>query len=44
MSAAAPVSVVTGAFSYTGSHIAARLLADGERVRTLSRRPAPRTG
>ena len=40
MSAAAPVSVVTGAFSYTGSHIAARLLADGERVRTLSRRPA----
>lgn len=39
MSAAAPVSVVTGAFSYAGSHIAARLLADGERVRTLSRRP-----
>ena len=23
------LSVVTGAFSYTGSHIAARLLADG---------------
>jgi uncharacterized protein YbjT (DUF2867 family) len=41
LSAAAPVSVVTGAFSYTGSHIAARLLADGERVRTLSRRPDP---
>jgi uncharacterized protein YbjT (DUF2867 family) len=41
VSAAAPVSVVTGAFSYTGSHIAARLLADGERVRTLSRRPDP---
>ena len=35
------LSVVTGAFSYTGSHIAARLLADGERVRTLSRRPDP---
>jgi uncharacterized protein YbjT (DUF2867 family) len=33
--------VVTGAFSYTGRYIAERLLADGERVRTLSRRPAP---
>ena len=41
MSAGAPVSVVTGAFSYTGSDIAARLLADGERVRTLSRAPDP---
>jgi uncharacterized protein YbjT (DUF2867 family) len=41
VSAAAPVSAVTGAFSFTGSHIAARLLADGERVRTLSRRPDP---
>jgi NAD(P)-dependent dehydrogenase (short-subunit alcohol dehydrogenase family) len=35
------LSVVTGAFSYTGSHIAARLLDDGERERTLSRRPDP---
>ena len=34
-------SVVTGAFSYTGSFIAARLLARGESVRTLSRTPAP---
>src|SRR4051794_11869336 len=29
--------VVTGAFSYTGRAIAARLLADGREVRTLSR-------
>jgi NADH dehydrogenase len=35
------VSVVTGAFSFTRSPNAARLLADGERVRTLSRRPDP---
>jgi NADH dehydrogenase len=35
------LSVVTGAFSYTGSHIATQLLAGGERVRTLSRRPEP---
>jgi len=36
--------VVTGAFGYTGRHIAARLLAKGKRVRTLirhSRRPNP---
>jgi uncharacterized protein YbjT (DUF2867 family) len=33
--------IVTGAFSYTGRYIAERLLADGERVRTLSRRRAP---
>jgi uncharacterized protein YbjT (DUF2867 family) len=36
------VDVVTGAFSYTGRHIARRLLADGRRVRTLTnhtRRP-----
>lgn len=36
--------VVTGAFGYTGRHIAARLLAEGKRVRTLvrrSRRPNP---
>jgi NADH dehydrogenase len=31
--------VVTGAFSYTGRFIAARLLADGREVRTLSRHP-----
>jgi NADH dehydrogenase len=35
------VSVVTGAFSYTGRAIATELLARGERVRTLSRRDAP---
>lgn len=32
------LDVVTGAFSYTGRHIARRLLADGRRVRTLTRR------
>jgi uncharacterized protein YbjT (DUF2867 family) len=37
----AETSVVTGAFSYTGSFIAARLLARGDAVRTLSRTPAP---
>jgi uncharacterized protein YbjT (DUF2867 family) len=37
----ADTSVVTGAFSYTGSFIAARLLARGDTVRTLSRTPAP---
>lgn len=35
------VHVVTGAFSYTGRYISERLLADGERVRTLSRRGPP---
>lgn len=38
------LSVVTGAFGYTGRYIAARLLARGERVRTLThhpRRPNP---
>jgi NADH dehydrogenase len=35
------VNAVTGVFSYTGSHIARRLLDDGERVRTLSRAPDP---
>lgn len=34
-------AVVTGAFSYTGRFIAARLLDEGFRVRTLSRTPAP---
>jgi uncharacterized protein YbjT (DUF2867 family) len=36
-----PLAVVTGAFSYTGAAIATRLLAGGERVRTLSRRDDP---
>ena len=31
------LDVVTGAFSYTGRHIARRLLLDGRRVRTLTR-------
>lgn len=33
------LDVVTGAFSYTGRHIAEALLARGRRVRTLTRRP-----
>jgi NADH dehydrogenase len=33
-----PLDLVTGAFGYTGSRIAERLLADGRRVVTLSRR------
>ena len=33
------MAVVTGAFSYTGSYIAQRLLRQGVRVRTLTRRP-----
>jgi len=33
------LSVVTGAFSYTGKYITQRLLSMGERVRTLSGRP-----
>jgi len=33
------VSVVTGAFSYTGSYIASRLLATGKRVRVLTGHP-----
>jgi uncharacterized protein YbjT (DUF2867 family) len=35
------LDVVTGAFSYTGSFIARRLLDDGVRVRTLTRRVDP---
>ena len=35
-----PVHVVTGAFSFTGAHVARVLLERGERVRTLSRRQA----
>jgi NADH dehydrogenase len=33
------VDVVTGAFSFTGRYVAARLLDDGREVRTLTRRP-----
>lgn len=33
------VNVVTGAFSYTGKYIAARLLAAGETVKTLTNHP-----
>lgn len=35
------LDVVTGAFSYTGRHIAELLLARGREVRTLTRRPEP---
>jgi uncharacterized protein YbjT (DUF2867 family) len=35
------LAVVTGAFSYTGSFVARRLLDDGVRVRTLTRRDDP---
>jgi uncharacterized protein YbjT (DUF2867 family) len=34
------LDVVTGAFSFTGRHIAEALLARGRRVRTLTRQPA----
>ena len=37
----APLDVVTGAFSYTGSYIAEELLARGRAVRTLTRHPQP---
>lgn len=37
----AELDVVTGAFSYTGRHIAEELLARGRRVRTLTRHPDP---
>lgn len=37
----ATVDVVTGAFSYTGSFIARRLLAVGHHVRTLTNNPTP---
>ncbi len=37
----AVVDVVTGAFSYTGSFIARRLLAAGHQVRTLTNNPNP---
>jgi NADH dehydrogenase len=35
------VNAVTGCFSYTGSHIARRLLDEGQAVRTLSRAESP---
>ncbi|MGH3132836.1 MAG: SDR family oxidoreductase [Gaiellaceae bacterium] len=37
----AELDVVTGAFSYTGRHIAEALLDRGRNVRTLTRKPAP---
>jgi uncharacterized protein YbjT (DUF2867 family) len=37
----AELAIVTGAFSYTGSFIARRLLVDSVRVRTLTRRDDP---
>src|SRR5437588_6318848 len=37
----ATADVVTGAFSYTGSFIARRLLAAGHQVRTLTNNPSP---
>ena len=39
MGTAPPLDLVTGAFSYSGSHIARRLLDAGHRVRTLSFHP-----
>lgn len=40
MATTAPLDLVTGAFSYAGSHIARRLLDAGRRVRTLSFHPS----
>jgi uncharacterized protein YbjT (DUF2867 family) len=37
--AGGPLNVVTGGFGFSGSYIAARLLAMGERVRTLTNHP-----
>lgn len=39
MSNDTPLDLVTGAFSYSGSHIAQRLLESGRRVRTLTFHP-----
>lgn len=39
MSGGAPLDLVTGAFSHSGSHIAQRLLDRGHRVRTLTFHP-----
>jgi uncharacterized protein YbjT (DUF2867 family) len=41
---ASELDVVTGAFSYTGSYIAERLVEEGRMVRTLTRRPRPEQG
>jgi uncharacterized protein YbjT (DUF2867 family) len=41
---ASEFDVVTGAFSYTGSYIAERLVQEGRVVRTLTRRPRPEEG
>jgi nucleoside-diphosphate-sugar epimerase len=41
---ASEFDVVTGAFSYTGSYIAERLVQEGRMVRTLTRRPRPEQG
>lgn len=41
---ASEFDVVTGAFSYTGSYIAERLVQEGRVVRTLTRRPRPEQG
>ena len=38
-SAPGKLSVVTGAFGYTGRYIARKLLANGQRVRTLTAHP-----
>ena len=34
-----PLNIVTGAFGYTGNYIAQRLLALGERVKTITGHP-----
>src|SRR5271167_697619 len=39
MATETPLDLITGAFSYSGSHIAQRLLNDGHRVRTLTFHP-----
>jgi len=36
-----PLALVTGAFGYSGGHLAHRLLGRGERVRTLTQHPNP---
>jgi len=41
MSTAKPLDAVTGAFGYTGSQIARRLIALGREVRTLTNHPKP---
>ena len=39
MSSDTSVDLVTGAFSYSGSYIAERLLGSGRRIRTLTFHP-----